>query len=47
MRACTALLLSLNLALAGCAGCFIDALAQPLSEEPGVALDCDPLLDGL
>jgi hypothetical protein len=40
-----AVLLSLNLALAGCASCLIDALPQqqPPSEH-ALAFDCDPLI---
>jgi hypothetical protein len=38
------LVLSLHLALTGCAGCFIDAI--PVPAERGVALDCDPLIEG-
>jgi hypothetical protein len=44
VKAWAALLLSLNVALTGCASCFIDAIPQGLGPEPGVALDCDPLL---
>jgi hypothetical protein len=46
MRLWAALLLSLNLALTGCAGCFIDAIPEQLAAEPGLMLDCDPLLGG-
>jgi hypothetical protein len=41
MRACAALLLLLH--LAGCAGCYIDAVPQSSSRR-SVDLDCDPLL---
>jgi hypothetical protein len=43
MRSCAMLVLAFNLALAGCASCYIDALPQSPS-EPSTALDCDPLL---
>jgi hypothetical protein len=43
MKALAALLLSLNLALSGCAGCYIDAVPQQPSSKPTM-LDCDPLL---
>jgi hypothetical protein len=44
MRNCAALLLSFNLALAGCSSCLIDALPQQPSAEHALAFDCDPLV---
>jgi hypothetical protein len=39
-----AVLLSLSLALGGCASCLIDALPQQPSAEHALAFDCDPLI---